>query len=749
MKSNLLSILIVSVLFPLSAYANGEKEDAFVRDMLSRMTIEEKIGQLNQLDGRMDMAKLEAMIRAGQITSLMNIVDPDEVDRLQKIAVEQSRMGIPILFSRDVIHGFKTMLPIPLGQAAAFNPSLVEKGARMAAEEATEFGIRWGFAPMIDVSRDSRWGRIAESFGEDPLLNAVLGLAQVMGYQGDDMASPTSIAACAKHFVGYGAGRGGRDYNGSDLTERELRDFYLVPFREVLQGGCASVMTSFQDNDGLQASANKWLLTHILREEWGWDGVVVSDYGSTGQLMRHGLAKDRKDVARIALDCGTDMEMCSKTYLQFVKGLIEEGVLAEDQLDQAAGRILRMKYRLGLFDSPYTQRLTHNAGSADHMETALEAARESAVLLKNSGVLPLNPAKKTTILVTGPMADAPYDQLGTWDMDGDTTLTVTPKAAFLARANDNVRVLWQPGLNYSRDRDMSSWKDLKKKASKADVIVAVLGEEQILSGEAHSLADINLIGVQKQFVDMLVSTGKPVVAAVMAGRGLTIADEVEKCSAVLYCFHPGTMGGKALSDIVFGDVNPSGKLPITIPVHVGQSPIYYNELRQGRALVNNRARPIDEIPRSAQQSVLGHSCTYLDYGDKPLFPFGYGMSYSSFEFLDAVPLKTDYAADDVMSVKVKLSNKSGFAGDEVIQIYMRDVVSSVSRPVKELKAFRKVHLDAGETREETIEVPISSFGLHNLDMDYVVEPGEFEILVSDCSDPAYCPSAIKFRISVK
>lgn len=740
--------MILSVLFSPSAYAAGEKEDIFVRDLLSRMTVEEKVGQLNQLDGRMDMAKLEAMIRAGQITSLMNIVDPDEVDRLQKIAVEESRMGIPIIFSRDVIHGFKTMLPIPLGQAATFNPALVEKGARMAAEEATEFGIRWGFAPMIDISRDSRWGRIAESFGEDPLLNAVLGKAQVLGYQGGDLSSPISIAACAKHFVGYGAARGGRDYNGSDLTERELRDFYLYPFKEVLQGGCASVMTSFQDNDGLQASANKWLLTHILREEWDWDGVVVSDYGSTAQLMRHGLAKDRKDVARIALDCGTDMEMCSKTYLQFVKGLIADGTLTESQLDRAAGRILRMKYRLGLFDAPYTQHITKNAGSDIHREIALEAAGESAVLLKNDGILPLDPTGRKTILITGPMSDAPYDQLGTWDMDGDTTIVVTPKAAFLARENDKVRVMWEAGLDYSRDKNMSSWKKLKKKASKADVIIAVLGEEQILSGEAHSLADINLIGAQKQFVAMLASTGKPVVAVVMAGRGLTIADEVEKCSAALYFFHPGTMGGEALADIVFGKTNPSGKLPITIPMHVGQSPIYYNELRQGRALVNSRARPIDAIPRSAQQSVLGHSCTYLDYGDKPLFPFGFGLSYSSFEFLDARAEKAEYAVSDTMRVNVTLANKGRVAGDEVIQIYIRDLVSSVSRPVKELKAFRKVHLDAGETRVEEFDIPISSFGLYDLDMKYVVEPGEFEILVSDCSDPAYCPSSGKFKITV-
>lgn len=729
--------------------AAQDSEDAFVQTMLSRMTIEEKLGQLNQLDGRMDMDKLESMIRNGQITSLMNIVDPDEVDRLQKIAVEESRLGIPIIFSRDVIHGFKTMLPIPLGQAASFNPDLVMQGARMAALEATEHGIRWGFSPMIDVSRDSRWGRIAESFGEDPLLNATLGLSTVRGYQGDDMSGPTSIAACAKHFVGYGAGRGGRDYNGSDLTERELRDFYLPPFQKVLQGGCASVMTSFQDNDGLQASANKWLLTQILRDEWQWDGVVVSDYGSTGQLIRHGLAKDSKEVAAIALECGTDMEMCSRTYVRFVKKLIEDGTLNENQLDRSVDRILRMKYRLGLFDHPYSQKITHDTGCPNHLKTALEAARQSAVLLKNDGILPLDTDRKMTLLVTGPMADAAYDQLGTWDMDGDTTLTVTPKNAFLSRSNEKLRVIWEPGLEYSRDLNTDSWKSLRRKASKADAIIAVLGEEQILSGEAHSLANLDLIGRQKEFVRMLASTGKPVIAVIMAGRALTIAEEVEECAAVIYCFHPGTMGGEALAEIVTGEVNPSGKLPITVPMHVGQSPIYYNELRQGRVIVNEKARPIYEIPRSAKQSVLGHSCTYLDYGPDPLFPFGYGLSYTTFAFEDAAPDKKEYGKEENMIVKVHLSNTGKVAGDEVIQVYIRDAVSSVSRPVKELKAFRKVHLEAGQSTEEVIEIPISSFGLYNKDMQYVVEPGEFRILVSDCSNPDLCPSAKQFDITVK
>lgn len=724
-------------------------EQVFIEEKLARMSLQEKIGQLNQLDGRMDMARLEAQIRAGMVSSLMNIVDPAEVDRLQRIAVEESRCGIPIIFSRDVIHGFKTMMPIPLGQAAGWNEELIEEGARMAAVEATEAGIRWGFAPMIDVSRDSRWGRIAESFGEDALLGSVFGLAMVRGFQGDSLSSPLSIAACAKHFVGYGAARGGRDYNGTDLTERELRDTYLVPFKYVMQNGCASVMTSFQDNDGLQVSANRWLLRDVVRGEWGWDGLVVSDYGSIGQLTNHGIASSKKDAARLGLNCGSDMDMQSKVFVSHLGTLVSEGAVSMEDLDNAVRNTLRLKYRLGLFEHPYTQTLTRSAGSPGHLDVALRGARESAVLLKNDGTLPLDASGKLTILVTGPMSDAAYDQLGTWDMDGDTTLTVTPRAAFAARADKNLKVLYAPGLEYSRDKNTGGWKDVRRLARKADVILVCLGEEQILSGEAHSLADISLKGAQTEYVKFLSSLGKPLIATVMAGRATTIGEELDACNAVLYQFHPGTMGGEALAEIVFGECNPSGKLPITFPKTAGQIPIYYNELRTGRSGVNKRAvGSLDEIPRSAKQSVLGHDCRYLDAGTKPLLPFGYGLSYTSFELGEPSVESGVLGVGDTLRFGITLRNTGTRAGKEVVQVYVTDRYASVSRPVKELKAFRKVHLEAGEGRVLQFSIPVSELGYHNADCKYEVSPGGFEVLVADCSDPdlASCSKTFGFTV---
>lgn len=744
-----LIIILLACSFALSAFAQSA-EDAFVNARLAKMSLADKIGQLNQLEGRMDMATLEAEIRAGRVSSLMNIVDPEEVDRLQRIAVEESPCGIPIIFSRDVIHGFKTMFPIPLGQASGWDAGIIEECARIAALEATEAGIRWGFTPMIDVSRDSRWGRIAESFGEDVLLNSLFGLAVVRGFQGEDLSSPFSIAACAKHFVGYGAARGGRDYNGTDLTERELRDTYLEPFRYVMQNGCASVMTSFQDNDGLQVSANKWLLRDVIRGEWKWDGVIVSDYGSIGQLTRHGIASSRKEAARLGLNCGSDMDMQSKVFVAFLQELVADGSVKEADIDNAVRNVLRMKYRLGLFAHPYAQKETHATASPAHIDAALRAAEESAVLLKNDGVLPLNTSRKTTILLTGPMADAAYDQLGTWDMDGDTTLTVTPRKAFAARDSKQLRILYEPGLEYSRDCSKGSWKKVQRLARKADYIVVCLGEEQILSGEAHSLADIGLKGAQKEYVRFLAGTGKPLIATVMAGRATTISEELESCNAMLYQFHPGTMGGEALARIIFGECNPSGKLPITFPKTAGQIPIYYNEFRTGRSGDNKRAvSSLDQIPRSAKQSVLGHDCRYLDAGTKPLFPFGYGLSYTTFS-MGEPELKTSLLGmNDTLHFSVPISNIGDRSGKEVVQVYVTDRYASVSRPVKELKDFRKVELAPGQSTNLDFSIPVQSLGYHNLQCKYEVSPGSFEVLVADCSDPEMAGCSKSFGFTVK
>ncbi len=603
---------------------------------------------------------------------------------------------------------------------------------------------------MIDVSRDSRWGRIAESFGEDPLMNSLFGLAQVQGFQTEDLSSPLAVAACAKHFVGYGAASGGRDYNGTSLTEKELRDTYLVPFGYVMKNGCASVMTSFQDNDGLQVSANRKLLHDVIREEWKWDGVIVSDWGSIGQLTVHGIASSKKEAAAIGINCGSDMDMESRVFVGYLKELLSEGTVKMEDIDNAVRNVLRLKYRLGLFDHPYTQTQTHNTASKEHLAIALKAAEESAVLLKNDGILPLDASKKTTILVTGPMSDAVYDQLGTWMCEGDTNLTVTPKAAFQGRESKNIHILYEPGLEFSRDKNTSTWKKVKKLAGKADVILVCLGEEQILSGEAHSLADIGLKGAQKEYVRFLSGLGKPLVATVMAGRATTIADEAALCNALLYQFHPGTMGGEALARIVLGECNPSGKLPITFPKMVGQIPIYYNEFRTGRSLVNNKAvNSLDEIPRFAKQSLLGHDCRYLDAGTKPLYPFGYGLSYTSFSIADPVPESTVLELNDTLKFRVTLTNKGNTAGKEVVQVYVTDRYASVSRPVRELKAFSKEELAPGESRELEFSLPILDLGYYNSKCEYEVSPGAFEIMVSNCSDPETASFCKKFEIKAQ
>lgn len=744
-----LKILMLLLLLGGTALAQTEEEQ-FIAARLAGLTLREKLGQLNQLEGRMDMTALEAEIRAGNVSSLMNIVDPVEVDRLQRIAVEESRAGIPILFSRDVIHGFKTMLPIPLGQAAGWDAAVIEAGARMAAEEATEAGIRWAFAPMVDVSRDSRWGRIAESFGEDPLLNSLFGLATVKGYQGEDLSSPASMAACAKHFVGYGAARGGRDYNGTTLTERELRDSYLIPFQYVMQHGCASVMTSFQDNDGLQVSADSRLLKDVVRGEWGWDGVVVSDYGSIGQLTVHGIAETKKESARLGLNCGTDMDMQSKVYIRHLETLIAEGAVKMEDIDAAVSNVLRLKYRLGLFEHPYTRPATGSTGSRAHLDIALAAARESAVLLKNDGVLPLAPSGELTVLLTGPMSDAAFDQLGTWDMDGDTTLTVTPLKALQARDGRQLKLLYAPGLEYSRDKNTSGWKEVKRLSRKADVILVCLGEEQILSGEAHSLADIGLKGAQKAYVQFLAGLGKPLVASVMAGRATTIGEEMEACNALIYQFHPGTMGGEALAEILMGVCNPSGKLPVTFPKTAGQIPIYYNEVRSGRYNFNRRAvSSLDDIPRSARQSVLGHDCRYLDAGTKPLLPFGYGLSYSSFSLGKPLVESTVLGMDDTLRFSIPLSNTGTVTGKEVIQVYVTDRYASVSRPFKELKAFEKAEVRPSETRTLSFSIPVQQLGYWGAEGKYEISEGKFNVLVADCSDPELASCSRSFDFAVR
>lgn len=728
-KNIFLSGIAVWLAFACSSPSSTKSDDIERRvdSLLSVMTLEEKLGQMNQVSPG-DFEGLAAQIRRGEIGSILNYVDASLVNKVQKVAVEESRLGIPVLVSRDVIHGYKTIFPIPLGQAATFNPQLVEEGARVAAVEASSDGIRWTFSPMIDVSRDPRWGRIAESCGEDPYLNAIMGAAMIKGYQGDSLNDPTAMAACAKHFVAYGAAEGGRDYNSTFIPERVLRNVYLPPFKAAVDAGCATFMTSFNDNDGVPSTANKFVLRDVLRDEWKYDGMVVSDWASVLEMVNHGFCKDGKDAAEKALNAGVDMEMVSATYIRNLKQSLEEKKVKMEDIDNAVRNILRLKFRLGLFENPYIVTPQSVKYADEHLKKAQKAAEQSVILLKNENqVLPLQSNIKT-LAVVGPLADAPYEQLGTWVFDGEKEHTQTPLMALRAMYGDKVNILYEPGLAYSRDKSLDRLAPAVSAARRADAIIVFVGEESILSGEAHSLTDLGLQGKQSDLIEALAAVGKPLVTVVMAGRQLAIADEVEKSDAVLYSFHPGTMGGPAIADILFGKVNPSGKSPVTFPRMSGQVPIYYAHHNTGRP-ANPVEMLIDEIPVEAGQTSIGCRSFYLDAGSQPLFPFGYGLSYTTFEYSDLALSAEKLSTSDILTVTVNLKNIGKYDGTEVVQLYVQDKVGSVTRPVKELKGFQRVFLKAGESKKVTFSLPIADLAFWGLNMNYIVEPGDFNLWV--------------------
>ena len=705
------------------AMAQTANVDERVEELLSKMTLEEKIGQMNQLSGGYQFTD---MIREGKVGSILNIVDPVEINAVQRVAVEESRLGIPLLVSRDVIHGFRTIFPIPIGMAATFDPAIVEQGARVSAIEATASGVRWTFSPMLDIARDPRWGRVAEGSGEDPYLDVQMGVAMVKGYQGEDFTDPTSMAACIKHFVGYGAAEGGRDYNTTMISERALRNTYFPAFKACVDAGALTLMTSFNDVDGIPSTGNDWLLQDILREEWGFDGMVVTDWNSSGEMIAHGFAEDLKDATAISINAGVDMDMMSWGYIQYVKQLVEEGRISMETIDNAVRNILRLKFRLGLFENPYVDETLARkvAYAPEHLAAAKQCAVESIILIQNNNnVLPFNGVE--TILVTGPMADAPYDQLGTWAFDGEEQHTVTPLTALRKDYN----VIYEPALTYSRDANTANIKAAQKAAKKVDAIVVCVGEEAILSGEAHSLSNLNLQGAQSELIAAMKATGKPVVVVVIAGRPLTIERDLAQCDAMLYAFHPGTMGGEAIADLIAGREVPSGKLPMTFLRDAGQAPFYYNHPMTGRPN-NGTETLLNDIPLKAGQTSLGCTSYYLDTGYGPLFPFGYGLSYTTFEYANVSLDKYELNQSDYIHIDFDLTNTGDYEATEVVQIYVRDLVGSVVRPVKELKGFMRVTLKPGETKHLMYDLPVSDLAYWNRDMEYVVEPGEFQLWVA-------------------
>lgn len=730
MKKNFLYALALAA----SLVGCGQPQDkdteieSKVNALLSKMTLEEKLGQMNQLSP-WDFDELAEKVRKGEVGSILNYTDPELVNKIQKVAVEESRLGIPLIVSRDVIHGYKTIFPIPLGQAATFNPEVVREGARVAAVEASSDGIRWTFAPMIDVSRDARWGRIAESCGEDPYLTSVMGAAMVKGFQGDSLDSPTSMVACAKHFVAYGAAEGGRDYNSTFVPERTLRNVYLPPFKAAVEAGCATFMTSFNDNDGVPGTANKFVLKDILRDEWKFDGLVVTDWNSAGEMINHGFCTDGKDAAEKSVNAGVDMDMVSETFIKNLKQSADEGKVSVQAIDNAVRNILRLKFRMGLFEKPYVDVPSVPVKYAKaHLQAAKEAAEQSVILMKNdSQTLPFT-EKVRTLLVTGPMADAPYEQLGTWIFDGEKEHTQTPLNAIKEMYGDKVNVIYEPGLAFSRDKSLNGIAKAASAAHRADAVVVLVGEEAVLSGEGHSLANLELQGAQRQLIKALSDTGKPLVTIVMAGRPLVITEEAEASDALLYSFHPGTMGGPAIADILFGKVNPSAKTPLSFPRMNGQVPIYYAHNHTGRP-----AKPdemlIDDIPVGAGQTSVGGRSFYLDAGSAPLYPFGYGLSYTTFEYSNLKLSSDKLTAHDTLSVSVTLKNTGKYDGTEVVQLYVQDKVGSVTRPVKELKRFQRVTLKAGESAQVSLALPVTELAFWGYDMTYQVEPGDFTLWV--------------------
>ncbi len=728
----LIHILFLSSILILSS-CNREDERG-IDDILSKMTLQEKIGQMSQLNGENinHNQRFIQKIQDGMVGSVLNSTNPTEVNEIQRIAVEESRLGIPIIFGRDVIHGFKTIFPINVGLAASFNPELIQNSARVWAEEAYQSGVRWTFAPMVDLSRDPRWGRLAESFGEDPYLVTTMGLAVNKGFQQKQSDGLLYMATCAKHFAAYGAVEGGKDYNTVSVPLIELHNVHFRPFKALSDSGVNTFMTSFTEVNGVPASGNKFLLVDILRDSWGFNGFVVSDWGSIKEQITHGYALNTEDAAYKSLVAGVDMEMASTTYVNHIDKLIAEGKISISLIDEAVRRILQLKYNLGLFDNPYVEEISSN-NKEKHLALAKEASIQSMVLLKNNdNTLPLNKDIKR-LAVVGPMANDRYEQLGTWVFDGDTNLTITPLMALQSFLGTE-KIAYTKALKTTRDNNLSGISKAVSVSSSADAILVVVGEESILVGEAHCRANLDLPGAQNELIKKLSETGKPIVLVIMTSRPLTIGNILPMADAVIYAWHPGTMGGPALVDILFGEVSPSGKLPVTFPKAPGQIPIYYSHKNTGRPASKDTWQPMEDIPARPIQTSLGNSNHYMDIGYEPLFPFGYGLSYTNFEYSDPELTSDKMTFDKGIDISTTITNTGDYDADEIVQLYIRDVTASITRPVKELKGFKRVHLLSGETKKVTFSINSSDLAFFNEVGEEIIEEGNFHVWIGANSD---------------
>lgn len=688
-----------------------DSTELFINHLLGQMTLEEKIGQLNQpkAGDKIDpdairQGKAGSLIRAaGALTGQGSSGSDgaDQANRLQQLALE-SRLKIPLIFGRDVIHGCRTIFPIPLAQAAAFNLELTQNAASVAAQEASACGLKWTFAPMLDIARDPRWGRVAEGNGEDPFLGAQMATSLVRGFQGDNMALPHKIIACAKHYVGYGSAEGGRDYENGEISEPTLRDVYLPPYESAIRAGVGTIMSAFLDLNGTPATANRRLLTDVLRGEWGFDGFVISDWDSIAELINHGVAGDRAEAASMALHAGVDMDMVSETYLETLAASIQAGKVSIQEIDDATLRILRIKHRAGLFDQPYTDpnRFVREVLTSESRQLARQFARECMVLLKNKdNILPLRSFRK--ILVAGDFVNARGELYGTWSPDGHGEDCVPLDQALKIAAPKDVN------LSFAEDYD-----EAFDYAIEADLIVLVLGEHPRRSGENSNVSDLRLPPGQAELVDLMVTIGKPVILVVFAGRPLVITRQLHQVDAVLYAWHPGIEGGAALGEILFGIKSPSGRLPITFPRATGQVPIYYNHKNSGR-------------PIAAEGWFKSR---YVDLPATPLFPFGFGLTYTSFDYANME--LSDTRLGESISISANVTNTGKRTGNELIQLYVRDLVGSLTRPVRELKGFQRLELRPGETRRVTFTLTEEMLAFTRIDGSKGIEPGGFRVWIA-------------------
>ncbi|MBL7857681.1 MAG: beta-glucosidase BglX [Cyclobacteriaceae bacterium] len=739
--------IVLVVLLGLTACQKNEQQstntiDQRIDSLMRLMTLEEKIGQLNLpsagafTTGAVESSDIAKKIEQGSVGGLFNIKTVANIREMQKIAVEKSRLKIPLIFGMDVIHGYESVFPIPLGLSCSWDMKLIERSARIAAQEASADGINWTFSPMVDISRDPRWGRVSEGSGEDPYLGSQIARAMVKGFQGDNLSANNTIMSCVKHYALYGASEAGRDYNTVDMSRHRMYNEYLPPYKAAVDAGVGSIMASFNEIDGIPATANKWLLTDVLRKEWGFKGFVVSDYTGVSEMINHGFG-DLQHVSAKAVEAGLDMDMVSEGLLTTLGKSVQEGKLTEKQIDEACRRILRAKFVLGLFDDPYkycdSNRAKNEVFNASNRAEARSTAAQSFVLLKNSGnILPIK--KSGTIALVGPLADAKENMTGTWSVAARFSESISVREGLLKAVGANAKILYAKGSNLDEDqvleanatlfgkslhRDKRSAAELRDEALRisksADVIVVAAGEAAEMSGEAASRTNIEIPETQKDLIKALLKTGKPVVLVLFTGRPLALKWEEENVPSILNVWFGGSEAGDAIADVLFGDVNPSGKLTTTFPQSVGQVPIYYAH--------KNTGRPLNGKWFQKFQS------NYLDVSNEPVYPFGYGLSYTTFTYGELQLSKTEMAANDSILVSVDVTNSGSRDGAEVVQLYIRDLIGSVTRPVKELKGFQKVMLKAGEKRTITFTITKEQLSFYNSDLKWVSEPGKFHVFV--------------------